>query len=214
MTKLVRNYRSAGALLKLPSEVSYGGELVECADTRVTSSMGAWSQLVTESFPLLFYGCTSGHSLYKVDATSAHPSSSYRNVTEAEQLVELIRSLLEQHLDGDVARESRREKAAEEGEGGDDAEPDHEWPGLPPAGAAVSGGRGGRGGRGSRGRGGRGIAAPSAARAAAPSAAPSAASEQRRVTTNEIGVVTPFRAQVLLLRDCLGWACLRTSNAT
>ena len=132
MTKLVRNYRSHGALLALPSRLSYGGVLRQCADDSVTNAMGCWNELVTEGFPMLFYGCTSAHDLYKVDAASAHPSSSYRNVTEAEKLVEPLETML-----------GRRHGTGEDGEGG------------------------------------------------------------RLVTTNDIGIVTPFRAQVLHLRDKL-----------
>ena len=95
VTKLVRNYRSHAALLELPSRISYGGELQEHADREVTGSMAGWNELIDRDFPLLFYGCASAHSLYKIDPSSAHPSSSYRNVTEAEKIVELIHSIQE-----------------------------------------------------------------------------------------------------------------------
>ena len=197
MTKLVRNYRSAGALLKLPSEVSYGGELVECADKAVSGSMGAWSQLVTQAFPLLFYGCTSGHTLYKVDATSAHPSSSYRNVTEAEKLIELLESLLA--MDVDASRFAPSD-GADEGEGEGDGDGDGDGDGGSGEGGDAAGCcREAEEGAECK------LAAATAEdgatdEATAPRALPPS---QRRVTTNDIGVVTPFRAQVLHLRDML-----------
>ena len=239
VTKLIRNYRSHGALLELPSRVSYDSELLECADSAVTNSMGGWGELVTSGFPLLFYGCSSAHSLYKIDPSSAHPSSSYRNVTEAEKLVELVSSLL-----GLYGGDDEDDEAQQEDRGGAEAHANAAAPsaavdvtaarsptGSFAAAAAANlseeeqlawamreslrdeeeraeeqraaqsngkGGKGGRGGRGGRGGGAKAAAPPSAAPPSAP-----AASRPQRITTNDIGVVTPFRAQVLHLRQQL-----------
>jgi hypothetical protein len=199
MTKLVRNYRSAGALLQLPSELSYDGELVECADKSVTGSMGAWTQLVTEHFPLLFYGCTSAHSLYKVDASSAHPSSSYRNVTEAEKLVDLIESLLAQEMNvAHTGAERPRECTREEGEEVEAAEK-AERPSMPADLVAAAS---------------KDAQAPAQSRTAA-SATVAGGVPRRRITTNDIGVVTPFRAQVLHVRNLLrrrGYGAVRVGT--
>ena len=229
VTKLIRNYRSHGALLELPSRVSYDSELLECADQAVTNSMGGWNELVTSGFPLLFYGCSSAHSLYKIDPSSAHPSSSYRNVTEAEKLVDMVSSILDYYDGNDdddgggnaAAAPSAAAPAAaavdvSSGETGSFAaaaaaglseeeqlawamrESLREEERAEEQRAAQKSGRGGRGGRGGA-RGARaGGAAPSTAVASVP-----AASRPPRITTNDIGIVTPFRAQVLDLRERL-----------
>ena len=138
VTKLVRNYRSHAALLELPSRISYDSELVECADRQVTGSMGHWDELVSDGFPLLFYGCASAHSLYRIDPGSAHPSSSYRNVTECEKVIELLTRCSSQWRgwrgwrDGEMARMARM--AARVAANGAAAEPAGN-------GAGVAGGR-------------------------------------------------------------------------
>ena len=199
MTKLVRNYRSAGALLQLPSELSYDGELVECADKSVTGSMGAWTQLVTEHFPLLFYGCTSAHSLYKVDASSAHPSSSYRNVTEAEKLVDLIESLLAQEMNvAHTGAERPHEWTSEEGEEVEAAEEKAEGSSVAAELVAAAS-----------------KDAQAYLQSATAASATVAGAPRRRITTNDIGVVTPFRAQVLHVRNLLrrrGYGAVRVGT--
>ena len=195
MTKLVRNYRSHRALLDLPSRLSYGGALVECADRAVTSSMAHWDELVATDFPLLFYGCQSAHSLYKIDPASAHPSSSYRNVTETEKIIELISSLLGvsshvaateegggEEADGDEAEDIGDAEEAEEAEEADERDEDE---GAPEVEVVETNGLGATGD------------VPSL------EAAPASSASRRVVTTNDIGVVTPFRAQVLHLRQQL-----------
>jgi len=56
MTKLVRNYRSHEAILKLPNERFYDGDLKCCADVMKKNSLMNWEHLPTKKFPLIFEG--------------------------------------------------------------------------------------------------------------------------------------------------------------
>ena len=215
VTKLVRNYRSHRALLELPSRVSYGGELLEHGDREVTGSMGDWDELVAKDFPLLFYGCASAHSLFKIDPSSAHPSSSYRNVTEAEKIVELISSLLTRHNDAadtdganapsgtdwdDLVASADADAAVALAEGGTSTEPTAEEAQLS---AEASGSTSPY------------VRDRSNAAAQAATSDASSGGVRRKVTTNDIGVVTPFRAQVMHLRQrlrALGLGAIRVGT--
>lgn len=100
MTKLLNNYRSHEALLKLPSSLFYGNELKACANPQVTTSLCQWDMLPKKeqtngngikdsisSFPLLFYGVF-GEDYHEID------SPSYCNPIEASQISDLIATLL------------------------------------------------------------------------------------------------------------------------
>ncbi|XP_032077747.1 RNA helicase Mov10l1 [Thamnophis elegans] len=56
ITKLVKNYRSHGALLTLPSKLFYHKELEVCADPSVVNSLLGWEKLPRKGFPLIFHG--------------------------------------------------------------------------------------------------------------------------------------------------------------
>ncbi|KAL5477387.1 hypothetical protein EMCRGX_G024181 [Ephydatia muelleri] len=56
VTKLVENYRSHGALLKLYSDQFYDGELMERADHEITHRLCTWECLPTKEVPLIFHG--------------------------------------------------------------------------------------------------------------------------------------------------------------
>ncbi|XP_026524779.1 RNA helicase Mov10l1 [Notechis scutatus] len=56
ITKLVKNYRSHGALLTLPSKLFYHKELEVCADPSVVNSLLGWDKLPKKGFPLIFHG--------------------------------------------------------------------------------------------------------------------------------------------------------------
>ncbi|XP_070803218.1 RNA helicase Mov10l1 [Pituophis catenifer annectens] len=56
ITKLVKNYRSHGALLTLPSRLFYHKELEVCADPSVVNSLLGWEKLPKKGFPLIFHG--------------------------------------------------------------------------------------------------------------------------------------------------------------
>lgn len=87
LTKLVRNYRSHPALLKLPNEMFYDGELVCSADMMVTHSMARWEHLPTPGFPILF------HSIQGENLREAN-SPSWFNPQEAQQVVAYVNLLL------------------------------------------------------------------------------------------------------------------------
>ncbi len=56
MTKLINNYRSHPAVLKLPSAVFYHDELKPCADVRMRESLCQWEKLPNKGFPVIFHG--------------------------------------------------------------------------------------------------------------------------------------------------------------
>ena len=56
VTKLVNNYRSHPAVLKLPSAVFYYDELIPCADEGMRESLCQWDKLPNKGFPVIFHG--------------------------------------------------------------------------------------------------------------------------------------------------------------
>ena len=56
VTKLVNNYRSHPAVLKLPSAVFYHDELVPCANECMRESLCHWEKLPMKGFPVVFHG--------------------------------------------------------------------------------------------------------------------------------------------------------------
>ena len=56
VTKLINNYRSHPAVLKLPSAVFYHDELKPCADVRMRESLCQWEKLPNKGFPVIFHG--------------------------------------------------------------------------------------------------------------------------------------------------------------
>ncbi|PIN22560.1 RNA helicase [Handroanthus impetiginosus] len=89
MTKLVRNYRTHEAILRLPSELFYDGELIPCkeGDTSLSTS---WEDLLpNKDFPLLFIGIQGCD-----EREGSNPS--WFNRIEASKAVEIIRVLIEQ----------------------------------------------------------------------------------------------------------------------
>ena len=73
VTKLVCNYRSHQALLKLPSRLFYHSELVACADDEVKNCLTDWDTLPNKNgFPLIFHGVkVSGRCFYFGHNTTA-----------------------------------------------------------------------------------------------------------------------------------------------
>lgn len=86
ITKLVRNYRSHGALLELPSRLFYDGELRACADPLSTHSMLGWASLPNPTVPLLFHGIDGQ------DEREAN-SPSWFNRHEAAKVLEYVKLL-------------------------------------------------------------------------------------------------------------------------
>jgi hypothetical protein len=56
LTKLIRNYRSHPAILRLPNRMFYDDELIPCASDLVGGNLAQWEHLVTPGFPLIFHG--------------------------------------------------------------------------------------------------------------------------------------------------------------
>src|SRR5688572_22414301 len=53
-TKLLRNYRSHPAILDLPSQLFYDGELQACADVAERQAFCQWPGLAEQKFPVIF----------------------------------------------------------------------------------------------------------------------------------------------------------------
>ncbi|XP_020490711.2 putative helicase mov-10-B.2 isoform X1 [Labrus bergylta] len=88
VTKLLKNYRSHPAILKVPNELFYDGELQASADEMLRNSYCRWQHLPKQGFPLIFHG------VMGVDAREAS-SPSFFNVAEVETLMSYVRKLLE-----------------------------------------------------------------------------------------------------------------------
>ncbi|XP_057771655.1 probable RNA helicase SDE3 [Salvia miltiorrhiza] len=87
MTKLVRNYRTHEAILQLPSEMFYAGELIPCKDDKNSST--SWEGIVPDKgFPLLFIGIQGCD-----EREGSNPS--WFNRIEASKTVEMIKVLIE-----------------------------------------------------------------------------------------------------------------------
>ncbi|XP_077947389.1 putative helicase mov-10-B.2 [Gasterosteus aculeatus] len=87
ISKLLRNYRSHPAILKVPNELFYDGELQSYADTKTTSSFCRWEQLPRKGFPLIFHG---------VAGTNERDSNdpSVYNMAEVDVLKEYLKALV------------------------------------------------------------------------------------------------------------------------
>nr|GMD66134.1 probable RNA helicase SDE3 [Ipomoea batatas] len=88
ITKLVRNYRCHPAILKLPSEMFYGGELIPCKKDDGRPSRAGIDLLPNKEFPLLFIG-VQGFD----EREGSNPS--WFNRIEASKVVEIVRNLVE-----------------------------------------------------------------------------------------------------------------------
>ena len=89
VVQLVRNYRSHGALLSLPSSLFYDSKLEEHGEKNETHALTHLKDLRRENFPLLFVGLKSAHE-HEVD------SPSFFNIVEADKVCQLVASLLDQ----------------------------------------------------------------------------------------------------------------------
>uniref|UniRef100_A0A671WYN2 RNA helicase n=1 Tax=Sparus aurata TaxID=8175 RepID=A0A671WYN2_SPAAU len=85
VTKLLKNYRSHPAILKVPSELFYDGELEVCAKE---NSFCSWEPLPMQGFPVIFHGVNG------VDEREGS-SPSFFNVTEVEVLMDYVEKLLQ-----------------------------------------------------------------------------------------------------------------------
>jgi len=88
ITKLVRNYRSHPAILKLPNEMFYDNDLQSCGDRMMTHSLAKWEHLPNKTgFPLLF------HSVESENLREGN-SPSWFNPQEAELVLQYVHLLL------------------------------------------------------------------------------------------------------------------------
>uniref|UniRef100_A0A3Q3WG00 RNA helicase n=1 Tax=Mola mola TaxID=94237 RepID=A0A3Q3WG00_MOLML len=90
VTKLLHNYRSHPAILKIPNELFYDGELQVCADEILRNSYCYWEYLPKPGFPVIFHGVTG------IDAREAS-SPSFFNVAEVEVMMDYVKKLLQTH---------------------------------------------------------------------------------------------------------------------
>ncbi|XP_071388136.1 putative helicase mov-10-B.1 [Centroberyx affinis] len=90
VTKLLRNYRSHPAILKIPNELFYDGELQVCADEIIRNSYCRWEHLLKRDFPVIFHGVTG------LDEREAS-SPSFFNIAEVEVMMGYVKKLLETH---------------------------------------------------------------------------------------------------------------------
>ncbi|XP_041837310.1 putative helicase mov-10-B.1 isoform X2 [Melanotaenia boesemani] len=88
VTKLLRNYRSHGAILKIPNELFYKGELQVFADEVEREAYCNWDGLPKKGFPVIFHG------VIGKDQREAN-SPSFFNVSEIEVLVSYLIQLFE-----------------------------------------------------------------------------------------------------------------------
>ncbi|KAL3626301.1 hypothetical protein CASFOL_029850 [Castilleja foliolosa] len=89
MIKLVRNYRTHEAILSLPSELFYDGELMPCKEES-PSFLESWEDILpNKEFPLIFMGIQGCD-----EREGSNPS--WFNRIEASKVVEMIKLLIEQ----------------------------------------------------------------------------------------------------------------------
>uniref|UniRef100_A0A8C4I5Q8 RNA helicase n=1 Tax=Dicentrarchus labrax TaxID=13489 RepID=A0A8C4I5Q8_DICLA len=88
VTKLLRNYRSHAAILKIPNELFYENELQVFADQWDREAYCNWEYLPKKGFPLIFHGV-----LGKDEREANSPS--FFNVSEIEVLVDYLTKLME-----------------------------------------------------------------------------------------------------------------------
>ncbi|TNN76493.1 putative helicase mov-10-B.1 [Liparis tanakae] len=88
VTKLLRNYRSHPAILKIPNELFYENELQVFADPWERDTYCNWEHLPKKGFPLIFHG------VMGKDEREAN-SPSFFNVSEIEVVVDYLTKLMD-----------------------------------------------------------------------------------------------------------------------
>ncbi|XP_072540773.1 putative helicase mov-10-B.1 [Salminus brasiliensis] len=86
VTKLLRNYRSHPAILKIPNELFYDNELQVFADQVAREAFCHWEHLPKQGFPVIFHG------VMGKDEREAN-SPSFFNVSEIEVLINYLNKL-------------------------------------------------------------------------------------------------------------------------
>uniref|UniRef100_UPI0037E7FEF8 putative helicase mov-10-B.1 n=1 Tax=Semicossyphus pulcher TaxID=241346 RepID=UPI0037E7FEF8 len=88
VTKLLRNYRSHAAILKIPNELFYENELQVFADQWEREAYSNWEHLPKKGFPVIFHG------VMGKDEREAN-SPSFFNVSEIEVLIDYLTKLMD-----------------------------------------------------------------------------------------------------------------------
>ncbi|KTG43417.1 hypothetical protein cypCar_00007987 [Cyprinus carpio] len=88
VTKLLRNYRSHPAILKIPNELFYENELQVFANQMEREAFCCWEHLPKTGFPVVFHG------VMGKDEREAN-SPSFFNVTEIEVIVSYLNKLIQ-----------------------------------------------------------------------------------------------------------------------
>lgn len=88
VTKLLRNYRSHPAILKIPNELFYENELQVFANQMEREAFCQWEHLPRKGFPVVFHG------VMGKDEREAN-SPSFFNVTEIEVIVNYLNNLMQ-----------------------------------------------------------------------------------------------------------------------
>jgi len=86
--KLVKNFRSHGAILKFPNERFYDGDVEQCGEKKIINAFLDWPHLPNKKFPIIFHGICG-----KDDREASSPS--FFNIDEVLQVkryVDLLRS--------------------------------------------------------------------------------------------------------------------------
>ncbi|XP_061113551.1 putative helicase mov-10-B.2 [Conger conger] len=102
VTKLLRNYRSHPAILKIPNELFYEGELQVHADEILRNAYCHWEHLPKKGFPIIFHGVAG-----KDEREGNSPS--FFNRSEIDILVDYLKKLLLTQAKKGIARLSPRE---------------------------------------------------------------------------------------------------------
>jgi len=55
ITKLVKNYRSHNAIIAVPRQLFYDGELIVAGNERILNMMLGWEMLPNKNFPIIFH---------------------------------------------------------------------------------------------------------------------------------------------------------------
>ncbi|KAG1680367.1 hypothetical protein FOA52_015458 [Chlamydomonas sp. UWO 241] len=107
VTKLVNNYRSHPAILKVPNELFYDGELLPppptheahqkaCDDIKmITYGLVGWDQLPNPNFPIVFHGVAG-----KDEREGNSPS--WFNIMEIKEVVSWVKQLRERRGGGRI----------------------------------------------------------------------------------------------------------------
>ncbi|ERN01585.1 probable RNA helicase SDE3 [Amborella trichopoda] len=86
--KLLRNYRCHPAILELPSNLFYSGDLIACKEKESDLALYEWEELPNKEFPVVFFGIQGCD-----EREGTNPS--WFNRIEASKVVEIIRKLTE-----------------------------------------------------------------------------------------------------------------------